>query len=237
MQGGAAAHGDPAQPQAQVAAGVKGDLDQLRASVAAGARRVATEGLVLGTAGNVSQRAGEVVAITPSGASLRELRPEQVALVDLEGIQLGGELAASSELALHLGVYRRYRAGAIVHAHSVFGTALSCVLDRLPVVHYAMLALGGDVRVARYETFGTPELAEAVLEALRDRSAALMANHGTVVHGADVEGAVERALLLEWCCEVYWRAAQIGTPRTLSDQQLRDVVESARRHNYDALSR
>jgi L-fuculose-phosphate aldolase len=203
-----------------------------RERVAAAARRLAAEGLVVGTAGNVSERAGGLVAITPTGAELRSLSGDQVAVVELDGTQVDGELEPSSELGLHLGVYERYQAGAVVHAHSPVGTALSCVIDELPVVHYNMLLLGGSVRVARYETFGTPQLAEATLEALRERSAALMANHGTIVHAGDVEAAVETALLLEWCCEVYWRAVQIGTPKALSAEQLRDVIEAATRRGY-----
>ncbi len=187
---------------------------------------------MLGTAGNVSERAGDVVAITPTGAALRELETDQVAVVDLEGNHLDGELGASSELGLHLGVYERYQSGAVVHAHSPIATALSCVIDELPVVHYNMLLFGGSVRVAPYETFGTPELAEVTLEALRDRGAALMANHGTIVHSGDVEAAVENALLLEWCCEVYWRAVQVGTPKTLTGEQLQDVIQAATQRAY-----
>jgi L-fuculose-phosphate aldolase len=204
----------------------------VRERVAAAARRLAADGLVLGTAGNVSERSGDVVAVTPTGAALRELTGERVAVVDFDGNHVEGELSASSEIGLHLGVYHRYGAGAVVHAHSPVATALSCVIDELPVVHYNMLLLGGTVRVAPYQTFGTPELAEATLEALRDRSAALMANHGTIVFAGEVDAAVENALLLEWCCDVYWRAVQIGEPRTLSDQQLQEVIEAATRRAY-----
>jgi L-fuculose-phosphate aldolase len=211
--------------------------DALRERVAAAARRLAAEGLVLGTPGNVSARAGELVAITPTGAALRDLDGGQVAVTDLDGNQVEGELAPSSELGLHLGVYRRYESGAVVHAHPPIATALSCVIDELPVVHYNMLLFGGSVRVAPYETFGTPELAEATLGALEGRSAALMANHGSVVHAPDVEAAVESALLLEWCCDVYWRAIQIGSPRTLTEAQLADVIEAATRRAYGGSAR
>jgi L-fuculose-phosphate aldolase len=211
--------------------------DALRERVAAAARRLAAEGLVLGTSGNVSARAGELVAITPTGAALRDLDGGQVAVTDLDGNQVEGELAPSSELGLHLGVYRRYESGAVVHAHPPIATALSCVIDELPVVHYNMLLFGGSVRVAPYETFGTPELAEATLGALEGRSAALMANHGSVVHAPDVEAAVESALLLEWCCDVYWRAIQIGSPRTLTEAQLADVIEAATRRAYGGSAR
>ncbi len=144
---------------------------ELRAAVAAAARRLAAERLVIGTAGNVSARSEELVAITPTGANLEDLTAEHVALVGLDGDQVGGELRPSSEVGLHLGVYRRYSAGAVVHTHAPMATALSCAIDELPVVHYQMLMLGGAVRVAPYATFGTPELADVTLDALEGRSA------------------------------------------------------------------
>ncbi len=212
-------------------------LERERECVAAAARRIAADGLVVGTAGNVSARADELVAITPTGATLAELRADQVVVVDFDGRQLEGELAATSELELHLGVYRRYEAGAIVHTHAPMATALACVLDELPLVHYHMLMLGGPVKVAPYATFGSPELAEATLEALKDRSAALMANHGAIVHAPDLDTAVQRSLLLEWACTVYWRAAAIGVPRALDEQQGLAVVEAVVKRGYGTTRR
>jgi L-fuculose-phosphate aldolase len=195
-------------------------LGAARERVAASARRLADLGLVLGTSGNVSERVGESIAVTPTGAVLAELSAEEVAIVGMSGEHLEGELAATSELALHLGVYERCRAGAVVHTHPPIATALSCVLDELPVIHYQMLELGGPVRVAPYLRFGTPELAEATVEALQDRGAALMSNHGAITHGPDLGVAVERTRLLEWACNVYWHAAAIAVPRALTaDQQ------------------
>src|SRR5579859_52590 len=206
--------------------------DDLRRRVAAAARRLAHEGLVLGTAGNVSQRDGETVAITPTGAALRELADDQVVLVGLDGEPRGGELAPTSELELHLGVYRRYQAGAVVHTHAPMATAVACVVDELPLVHYAMVAFGGPVRVAPYRTFGTPELAEVTLDALHDRGAALMANHGAIVHAGDVETAVEQSLLLEWAAGVYWHAAALGAPRVLGDEERQAVIAAVIERGY-----
>jgi L-fuculose-phosphate aldolase len=209
-------------------------LEREREQVAAASRRLAAEGLVLGTAGNVSARDGDRVAITPTGAVLAELEPEQVSVVDLDGGHLvDGELEPTSEVDLHLGVYRRYGAGAVVHTHAPWATALSCALDELPCVHYQMLLLGGPVRVAPYRTFGTPELADAVLDALDGRTAALMANHGALNYAGDVKAAVEAALLLEWACEVYWRAAALGgEPRALGEEERQAVIEAAARRGY-----
>jgi L-fuculose-phosphate aldolase len=210
-------------------------LDAARETVAAAARRLAAEGLVLGTAGNVSARVGELVAVTPTGAVLAELEPEAVVVVDLEGQMVRGDHEPTSEIALHLGAYRRYEAGAVVHAHSPVGTALACVLDELPVVHYQMLALGGSIRVAPYATFGTPELAEATLDALEGRAAALMANHGMIAVGPDLDGAVDNALLLEWASDLYWRAATLGRPRTLDAGQAQDFIDAIAARRYGDL--
>ncbi len=160
-----------------------------RRAVAAACRRLAAEGLVLGTAGNVSAPDGELVAITPTGAVLAELEPERGRRRRSRRRRSStAPLAPTSELDLHLGVYARYGAGAVVHTHAPMATALSCVLDELPCVHYSMLLLGGTVRVAPYATFGTPELAESVVDALDGRTAALMANHGAVTYAEDLDG-------------------------------------------------
>ena len=184
------------------------------------------------TSGNVSARDGDRIAVTPTGGVLAELTAEQIAVVDLEGTLVEGSLAPTSEIGLHLGVYERYDAGAVVHTHAPVATALSTVLDELPCVHYEMLGLGGSVRVAPYRTFGTPELHDAVLEALEGRTAALMANHGAIAHGPDLDQAVERSLLLEWACTVYWRARAIGEPRELGEPERAAVVEAALARGY-----
>jgi len=204
----------------------------LREQVAAACRALAEAGLVRATSGNVSARDGERVAITPTGGVIGALDPEQVAVVDLDGELVEGPLAPTSEIALHLGAYRRHGAGAVVHTHAPVATALSLVLDELPCVHYEMLALGGAVRVAPYRTFGTEELADAVLDALEGRSAALMANHGAITIGDDLTMAVERAHLLEWACTLYWRAAAIGEPRALGPEALGAVGDAVAQRGY-----
>ena len=210
-------------------------LERTRERVAAAARRLADQGLVGGTAGNVSEREGDLVAISPSGSVLERLKAAEVAVVDLDGTHLDGPLAPTSELALHLGAYKRYGAGAVVDAHPPVGTALACVIDELPAVHYQMVELGGPVRVAAYATFGTEQLAEYTLDALEDRCAVLMANHGTLTYGEQLDSAVARTLLLEWVCTVYWRAAALGTPRALTGEQLQTVTEQLESRKYGSL--
>ncbi|MER6632132.1 class II aldolase/adducin family protein [Streptomyces sp. NPDC000987] len=206
--------------------------DRERAAVAGACRRLGAEGLLIGTAGNVSVRVGERVAVSATGAVLADLTPDQVTVVDLDGRVVAGTLEPTSELDLHLGVYRRYGTGAVVHTHAPMATALSCVLDELPCFHYQLLALGGTVRVASYATFGTPELAASVVAALEGRSAALMANHGALTHAPSLDKAVEHALLLEWACGVYQRAAALGRPRVLDEGQQLAVIEAALARDY-----
>lgn len=187
---------------------------------------------MLGTAGNVSQRAGDRVAITPTGAVLGEVDATDVCVVDLAGEQVDGPLAPTSELDLHLGAITTHGAGAVVHTHAPMSTAAACVLDELPCVHYAMLALGGPVPVAPYTTFGTPALAESVVTALQGRTAVLMANHGAVTVGETVEAALELSLLLEWAATVYLNAAAAGRPRELDEAQRGAVIEAVLESGY-----
>jgi L-fuculose-phosphate aldolase len=207
-------------------------LGQERAAVAEACRRLGAEGLLIGTAGNVSVRVADRVAITATGAVLAELTADQVTVVDLDANVVAGTLRPTSELDLHLGVYRRYGTSAVVHTHAPMATALSCVLDELPCFHYQLLALGGSVRVAPYATFGTPALAASVLDALEGRSAALMGSHGALTHAPTLDKAVEHALLLEWACGVYQRAAALGTPRVLDERQQLAVIEAALARDY-----
>jgi L-fuculose-phosphate aldolase len=207
-------------------------LQAEREQVAAASRRLAEERLVIGTAGNLSARRDDHVAVTPTGAAFERLVPHQVSVVGLDGQVVSGELEPTSEIELHLGVYRRYEAGAVVHTHAPMATALSCVVDELPCVHYSMLLLGGAVPVAPYATFGTPELAESVLDTLEGHTAALMANHGAIAYGPDVHAAVEASLLLEWACTVYWRATVLGTPRVLDEEERNAVIAAAAERGY-----
>jgi L-fuculose-phosphate aldolase len=213
------------------------DVEASRERVADACRRLAAAGQVIGTGGNVSERCGDVFAVSPSGAHLGELEAERVTVVDLDGAVVAGDLPPTSELDLHLGIYRRYDAGAVVHTHAPVSTALSCVIDEVPCIHYQMLLLGGAVRVAPYATFGTPELAAATLDALEGKLAALMANHGAVVHGPSLAKALELSDLLEWACGVYWRATVLGSPRVLDPGQQGAVIAAAVERGYGSIER
>ncbi len=207
---------------------------RIRAEVAAAARRLADEGLLIGTAGNVSAIDEDTghVAVTASGVVLADCEPDDVTVVDADGTIIEGRLEPTSELGLHLAVLATYGARAVVHTHAPHATAIACVRDRLPVLHYQQMLLGGEIRVAPYATFGSRELADHVLDALRDKSAALMANHGAISHGATLSKAIDNALLLEWCCRLFRDASLIGAPRALDETQQVQVIEAAIARSY-----
>ncbi|MFF9572139.1 class II aldolase/adducin family protein [Streptomyces sp. NPDC014685] len=196
--------------------------------VVATARRTAAEGLVVGTSGNVSARVGDTVLVTPSGVPYDRLGPQDIVGVDLAGRRVLGELAPTSELPLHLAVYRNTDASAVVHTHAVHATAVSTLVPEVPPVHYAAAMLGGTVRVAAYARYGTDELAANMLTALRDRTGCLLQNHGTVTHGATLDEAYDRTAQLEWLCRLWLAASSVPgrTPSLLSPAQLSDVQEA-----------
>ena len=207
-------------------------LDEARRSVARACHGLSGEGLLIGSAGNVSVRVGEHVAVTATGVVLGRATADDVTVVDLDGTVVAGDRAPTSELELHLGIYRQHDAGAVVHTHAPHATAVSLVLDELPCVHYQQLALGGAIRVAPFAVFGSAELAAETLKALEGKAAALLANHGAVTHGPTLEAAVDNALLLEWACGLYVRAATLGAPRVLDRGQQAAVVAAAVSRGY-----
>lgn len=204
---------------------VYGSVAQAWADVVGTARRTVADGLVVGTSGNVSARAGDLVVVTPTGVPYDRLGPEDAVAVELAtGRQVLGVLRPTSELPTHLAVYRATDARAIVHTHAAHATAVSTLVDKLPNIHYMAAALGGQVLVARYELYGTEELARSVLKALRDgRTGCLMRNHGTLVHAGTLERALDHTAQLEWMCKVWLLARSAGDgggPRTLSTREM-----------------
>ncbi len=192
-----------------------------RKAVAALYQELGRNGLILGSAGNVSIRVGEHVVITPSGGSPATVTPRDMAIVTLDGA-VTGDATPSSEWPMHAAVY----AGApgaecVIHTHADACTSLACLNEALPAFHYMVLQFGGTtVPCAPYVTFGTQELAALAGEAIRGHSACLLANHGMIVHGPDPAKALDRALLLETLCRQYLMARAAGTPRLLTDAEM-----------------
>ncbi|HEX2315297.1 MAG TPA: class II aldolase/adducin family protein [Thermomonospora sp.] len=188
-------------------------------------RRMVETGLVLGASGNISVRRGDLVAVSPAGMRLERMTPEDCPVIDLAGTVVEGTAGPSSETPMHLAIYEATGAPAIVHTHSTYGAVVATTMTELPPIHYNTLLLGGIVKVAEYATYGTPELAGNVRAAMAGgMRAALMANHGGVTVGADLEDAFENARLLEWLCGVYVRARSLGEPRLLTEAELRAVT-------------
>jgi L-fuculose-phosphate aldolase len=192
-------------------------------------RQMVDTGLVLGTSGNISVRRGGLVAVTPGGVALDRLAPEDCPVLDMSGEVVEGARRPSSEVPMHLAIYAATTATAVVHTHSRYAVVVSTTMSELPPIHYNALLLGGVIRVAPYATYGTPELAAHVRTALEGRQAALMANHGAVALGGDLDQALEGARLLEWLCAVYVQAKMVGEPRVLTEEELVAVIERAAR--------
>jgi L-fuculose-phosphate aldolase len=208
-----------------------GALRVAREQLVSYSTRLLDDRLAIGSAGNISVRVGDVVAITPSGVSYRELEPADICVLTLAGAELDAVEEPSSETPMHLAVYAATGATAVVHTHSPEVVALSSTCDELPAIHYAITGLGGPVRVAPYTRFGSAGLASAAMTALTGRQAVILQNHGAVTYGRTLAEAYERALLLEWLARVYRLACSSGTPRILSAAELDEVTaESERRH-------
>ncbi|KAA1415961.1 aldehyde dehydrogenase family protein [Nocardioides humilatus] len=226
-------HGAPvAAPGASTQPRPRSSFDRERDEVVNACHRLTEAGLLIGTSGNVSARYGDLVAITATGVVLGEARPSDVTIIDLDGEVVAGELAPTSELDLHLSIYRAHNAGAVVHTHAPAAVAVGVVVDELPVLHYSQLILGGSIRVAPFHAFGTEALAEAGTDALRGKNAALLANHGAINYAATLDKAVENAELLEWCCALKLKASPLGAPRALTQEQQEDVINIAVRRRY-----
>lgn len=202
-------------------------FEQERQAIVDACKYMQAEGLVVGTAGNVSVRIGDKVAISPSGVSYDILTADMVGVHDLEGNRVEGDLAPSSELPLHLSVYAATDALAITHNHAPASTSLGLVVDEIPMSHYYSTMFGGAIRVAPYARFGTDELATNVTDALNGRLGALMGNHGAITIGPSLEKALSLLPYLEYICEVQLRAMWTGQPiKILTDDQIADSTKN-----------
>ncbi|MEV6944272.1 class II aldolase/adducin family protein [Streptomyces sp. NPDC051172] len=210
--------------------GVSAEAAHAWQALVATARRTVADGLVVGTSGNVSVRVGDTVLVTPSGVPYDRLTPEDVTGVDLDGHQVLGRLVPTSELPMHLAIHRTTDARAVVHTHAVHATAVSTLVPELPAIHYMAGALGGPVRVALYATYGSDELAENMLQALADRTACLLQNHGTMAYGTTLDQAYDRTAQLEWMCRLWLTASSVPgmSPTLLSREQVAEAGEKLR---------
>lgn len=209
-----------------------------RAALAEAGARLARRGLVIGTSGNLSTRHGELVAVTPTGGVIGELSAEQMTVISLaDGRVVDGELAPTSEVPMHLAIYRATNTAAIAHTHATTSTAIGLIADEIPLVHYMMLSLGGSVRVADYACYGTDQLAENVVKALEFKQAALLRNHGSIAVGASLAKALDNLELCEWAAETYHQALLASAvtgraPRELTQAEQEEVIMAALASGY-----
>lgn len=179
-----------------------------------------------GRSGNLSVRVADRFAVTPTGVPYATLEPDDVPVVDLDGERLAGDRVPSSETPMHAAIYRALDVSAVVHTHSPWATSLAALRQPVPPVHYAIARAGGRVPVAEYATYGTPELAANAAEAMAatDTTACLLANHGLIATGADLDTAFETLDAVEFTARVYAQAAAVGEPVELPADELRRVA-------------
>ena len=191
------------------------------------ARDLARIGLVTGSSGNVSTRLPDergLLAITPLGQACSEAEARDIVVADFDAEPLEDGTMPSSETLLHAGIYRaRPDVGAVIHTHPVYASVAAVAgLEVPPVIDEMVIAIGGSIRVSKYAFPGTQELADNVLDALGDRGAALIRNHGAVAVGRDLGEALYVSALVERVSQVYVQASILGKANTLPEQ----VVET-----------
>ena len=187
-------------------------------------QRLIELGLNRGTSGNASVRDGDGMLITPSALPVSAMTANSMVSMDLKGnVRRGGK--PSSEWRIHSDILAsRPDAGAVLHTHSTFATTLACLRRDVPAVHYMIATAGGDsIRCAPYSLFGEQELSDSALEALHERKACLLANHGMIALGKNLDDALAVAVEVENVCEIYWRTLQAGEPHILTTQQMHEV--------------
>ena len=204
-------------------------LEKERQQVVDYGKKMSSEGLTSGTSGNISiyNREEGLMAISPSGIGYFETKPEDVVIMNLQGEIVEGDRKPSSEWGLHTEMYKvKPACRAVVHTHSMYCTVFASLNQPLRAVHYVIGDAGtATVPCAPYETFGTEELAQSAARTIGESNAVLLANHGMLACGADIESAYGLAKGMEYCAELQYRCMCIGNPVILSDDEMDVVME------------
>lgn len=191
-------------------------------------KKLVTHGLTKGTGGNLSiycEKEG-IMIITPSGMDFFRIQEEDMVLMDREGSLVEGFRKPSSEWQMHLELYKaRKDIHSVIHAHTTFATVLACLRWSLPPTHYMIAVAGPDVPCADYATYGTKELAENAIKAMKDRKAVLLANHGILAGSEELADAFNIVEEIEYCAELYYRAKSIGEPVLLEEQEMTKMLD------------
>ena len=196
-------------------------------------RKLIGSNLTKGTGGNLSiyNREKELIVITPSVKDYMKIKPKDVLVLNMNGEVVDGEGIPSSEFQLHRIFYdNRDDIDALIHSHSRYATTLACLNWNLPAIHYMVALAGMDVRCAKYASYGTKELALNAYEAMVDRKAVLLANHGLLAGDVTIEKAFNIAEEIEYCSELYYRAKSVGEPIIINRDEMVKMIDSVR--NY-----
>lgn len=203
-------------------------LEKERIQIVEYGKKLITSNLTKGTGGNISiyNPNEKLIAITPSGIDYFLLKPEDIVVMDLEGNILEGKNKPSSEYEMHKIFYeRRSDIFSVVHVHSTYSTTLACLRVNLPALHYLVAISGGkDIKCAKYATFGTKQLAENAFEAMEDRFAVLLANHGLLTGAKDLANAFNKAEEVEFCAQLYYNCLSIGKAVILEDEEMNKML-------------
>lgn len=200
---------------------------KIRKKIIATSNEFNASGLSVGTSGNLSARTSQGYLITPTGIPYQQLNEADIVAMDLQGNVVKSDLKPSSEWHFHQDIYlAREEVNAIVHVHSDYATGLSCTRQDIPAFHYMVARAGGDsIRCAEYATFGTETLSQNAVKALQGRSACLLANHGMIALGENIESAYKLAEEVENIAKQYCISKQLGKVVLLDDDEMKINLE------------
>lgn len=207
----------------------------IREQIVAACKKLESSGLNRGTSGNVSCRENNHFLITPTGIPVEEITPSKIVAVGFDGKVIGiGK--PSSEWHFHCDILKaRPDVNAVVHTHAPHATAIACLREDIPPFHYMIAVAGGDsIRCAPYALFGTEQLSAHAVDALDGRKACLLANHGMITVGRDLDEAMAIAVEVESLCQQYLLARQSGKPTLLSAEDMAQVIERFKSYGRNA---
>ncbi|MBC8507830.1 MAG: class II aldolase/adducin family protein [Chloroflexi bacterium] len=192
------------------------------------AQKLVALGLKRGASGSVSARYGKCFLVTPAGVPVEDMSPDGMVAMDFSGAILGvGN--PSSEWRFHCDILAaRPEIGAVIYTQPRYAASLACLSREIPMFHYTILAVaGGDsIRCAPYALFGSQTLSGLAIQALENRKACLLGNHGMIAIGHDITDALAVAVEVEMLCELYWTALQVGEPNILTESQMQEALEN-----------
>lgn len=201
---------------------------KLKEDIVRWAKELTLRNLTVGTGGNVSclEQSTGYMLITPSGMEYLALQTEDLVVMDLNGRVVEGRWKPSSEWRMHAEVYKqRPEIQAVVHAHSTYATAVSCLQQELPAIHYMVALAGKSVPCAPYATFGSEELAERACETMAEGRAVLLANHGIVTAAESLSTAFRILEEIEQVAKLYCITKSMGNPVVLSEEEMQKMQQ------------